>query len=56
MTSMTPTARPPDAGDLAAETTTDVASDGLDPAALSVALREMRDAGLTTIENALPCR
>ena len=38
----------------AAQAATDIARAGLDPAALAVALRELRDAGLTTIENALP--
>ena len=55
MTSMTPTARPPDAAEPAPTTTdTDVESFGLDLPALAVALREMRDAGLTIVENALP--
>jgi hypothetical protein len=38
----------------AAEAATDIIGDRLAPAALAIALREMRDAGLTTIENALP--
>ena len=55
MTSLTDNAQSTDAGELPADgSAADATDDGLDPAALSVALREMRDAGLTTIENALP--
>jgi hypothetical protein len=49
MASTTSTVHPPEAAEAA-----DMAGSGLGPAALAVAVREMRDAGLTTVENALP--
>jgi hypothetical protein len=54
MTSMTDNAPSTAAHEIAADGLVPAAGDGLDPAALAIALREMRDAGLTTIENALP--
>jgi ectoine hydroxylase-related dioxygenase (phytanoyl-CoA dioxygenase family) len=51
MTSMTDNAQATAADDLLPEA---ASGDGLDPGSLATALREMRDAGLTTIENALP--
>ena len=55
MSSMSAAVHPADPRELpSTEPHRDVIRSGLDAAGLTVALREMRDAGLTTVEHALP--